>query len=124
MKNIIEGVNVLKQTPIKDYTTLSNVITWIGIGLAILAIVIMIIAKAKDKKNNLEDIKVKRFLLLYAFGIVMALFSMIHLPWFYTETGKYTYECTLEDNVLANYISGNFNIISVEDDVWTIEDKE
>lgn len=122
MKNIIEGMNALKQTPIKDYTTLSSVITWTGVGLAILAIVLMIIFYSKIKMS-LTDLKFKIFLLLYAFGIATSIFSMIRFPWFYAETGRYTYECTLEDDVSANYISENFIIIGVEDDVWKIEDK-
>ena len=32
MKNIIEGMKVLEQTPIKDYTTLSGVLIAIGIS--------------------------------------------------------------------------------------------
>lgn len=40
------------------------------------------------------------------------------------ETGRYTYEVTLEDNVPAKHISDNFNIINVTDNIWTIEDKE
>lgn len=124
MKNIIEGMNVLKQTPIKDYTTLSSVITWTGVGLAILMAALMIIICSKNNEISLKDVKVKRLLLLYAFGIVMALFSLIHFPWFYAETGRYTYKCTLEDDVSANYISDNFYIIGVEDNVWTIKDKE
>lgn len=124
MKNIIDGMNVLEQTPIKDYTTLSGIITWLGVGLAILAIALLIIKTRSKKEINFKDRSIKRIFFLYVFGLVTSIFSVIRFPWFYTETGRYTYECTLEDDVSANYISENFNIIGVEDGVWKIDDKE
>ena len=48
MTNIIEGMNVLEQTPIKDYTILSNTFVWGGIGIAIIATIIFFI-KIKNK---------------------------------------------------------------------------
>lgn len=65
----------------------------------------------------------KIFLFWYILGLSLAIFSMIHFPWFYAETGRYTYKCTFSDSVSANYVSENFNVVSVEDNVWTIEDK-
>ena len=123
MEKIIEGMKVLEQIPIKDYTTLSGVLTVIGISMAIIATIILWI---KTKPNYRVDFKsklFKGFLFFYVFGLSMAVFSVIRFPWFYVETGKYTYKCVLEDNVSANYISDNFNVINVEDSVWTIKDK-
>lgn len=40
MTNIIEGMNVLEQTPIKDYTVLSDILTWGSIGIEIIAAII------------------------------------------------------------------------------------
>ena len=124
MKNIIDGMNVLDQTPIKHYTTLSGIITWSCVGLIILAVALLIIKTRSKKEINFKDRSIKRILFLYLFGIVASIFSVIRFPWFYAETGRYTYKCTLEDDVSANYISNNFNIIGVTDGVWTIEDKE
>lgn len=123
MKKIIEGMNVLEQTPIKEYATISGVFMSLGIGIAIIATIIFFI-KTKGKVIRLKDIGTKIFLFFYILGCAMAIFSVTHFPWFYVETGRYTYKCTLEENVLANYISNNFNIIGVEGGIWTIEDKE
>ena len=123
MKNIIEGMKVLEQTQIKEYTTLSGVLIAIGISIAIIATIALWI---KTKPDHIVDFKSKLFkgcLFFYVFGLGMAVFAVIRFPWFYAETGKYTYKCVLEDDVTANYISDNFNIISVEDGVWTIKDK-
>ncbi len=122
MVNIIKGMNVLEQSPIKEYTILSGIFMGVGIGIAIIATIIFFI-KTKSKIIRLKDLGTKIFLFFYVLGLVMAVLSITHFPWFYVETGRYTYKCELEENVSANYISDNFNVISVEDGVWTIEDK-
>lgn len=122
MTNIIEGMNVLEQTPIKDYTALSNIFMVIGFGIAIVATIIFFI-KTKSKVIRLKDLGTKIFLFFYIFGLGVVLFAMIRFPWFYVETGRYTYECTFDDSVSANSIDEKFNIISVEDGIWTVEDK-
>ena len=123
MEKIIKGINVLEQTPIKEYAIISNVFMGLGIGITIIATIIFFI-KTKGKVIRLKDLGTKIFLFFYILGLAMAIFSVTHFSWFYVETGRYTYKCTLEDNVSANYISNNFNIISVKEGIWTIEDKE
>lgn len=120
--NIIEGMNVLEQTPIKDYTALSNIFMVIGFGIAIVATIIFFI-KTKSKLIRLKDLGTKIFLFFYIFGLGVVLFAMIRFPWFYVETGRYTYECTFDESVSANSIDEKFNILSVEDGIWTVEDK-
>lgn len=120
--NIIEGMNVLEQIPIKDYTALSNIFMVIGFGIAIVATIIFFI-KTKSKVIRLKDLGTKIFLFFYIFGLGVVLFAMIRFPWFYVETGRYTYECTFDDSVSVNSIDEKFNIISVEDGIWTVEDK-
>lgn len=123
MENIIKGINVLEQIPIKEYTTVSHVFMGLGISIAIIATIIFFI-KTKGKVIRFKNLGTKIFLFFYILGLAMGIFSGTHFKWFYIETGRYTYECTLEENVSANYISENFNVISVEDGMWTIEDKE
>lgn len=123
MTNIIEGMNVLEQIPIKDYTTLSNILTWGSIGIAIIAAIVFFIKTKTKNQIRFKDRETKIFLVFYILGLGMAIFSVIRFPWFYVETGRYTYECIFEDSVSANYIEEKFNVISVEDGVWTIEDK-
>ena len=117
MEKIIEGMKVLEQIPIKDYTTLSGVLIAIGISMAIIATIILWIKTKPDHRVDFKSKLFKGFLFFYVFGLSMAVFFVIRFPWFYVETGKYTYKCVLEDNVSANYISDNFNVINVEDSV-------
>lgn len=122
MENIINGINVLEQAPIKEYTTLSGIFIGVGIGTAIIATIIFFI-KIKGKIIRLKDLSTKIFLVFYILGLGLAIFSVCRFPWFYVETGRYTYKCTLKENISANYISNNFKVIGVENGVWTIEDK-
>ena len=122
MKNIIKGINVLEQIPIKEYTILFGIFKGVGIGIAIIAVIIFFI-KTKSKTIRLKDFGTKIFLFFYFLGVVMVILSSTHLPWFYEETGKYAYKCILGDDISANYISDNFNVINVEDNIWIIEDK-
>lgn len=121
--NIIEGMNVLEQTPIKDYTILSNTFVWGDIGIAIIATIIFFIKIKNKNQIRFKDREAKMFLAFYILGLGMSLFSVIRFPWFYLETGRFTYKCTFADSVSANYIDEKFDIISVEDGVWTIEDR-
>ncbi|WP_304431011.1 hypothetical protein [Romboutsia ilealis] len=124
VENIIKGINVLEQTPIKDYTMLSRILVGIGIGTAMIATIIFYIKTKSQYSICWKDKCSKIFLIFYIFGLSLVIFAIIRFPWFYIETGRYTYKCILEDDVSANYISDNFNVISVEDGVWEIEDKE
>lgn len=123
MTNIIEGMNVLEKTPIKDYTTLSGILVGLGICIAIIATIIFYIKTKPKNQIRLKDKVTKIFLFWYIFGLGLAIFSVIRFPWFYVETGRYTYECTFDDSVSVNSIDEKFNIISVEDGIWTVEDK-
>lgn len=123
MTNIIEGMNVLEQTPIKDYTILSGILIGLGICIAIIATIIFYIKTKPINQIRLKDKITKIFLFGYIFGLGLAIFSVIRFPWFYVETGRYTYECTFDDSVSLNSIDEKFNIISVEDGIWTVEDK-
>lgn len=122
MEKVMEGIKILEQMPIKDYTTLSGILTGLGLSIAIISIFIFI-SKNEDTVVYLKDKGTKIFLFWFILGLGLAIFSVIRFPWFYVETGRYRYKCTFEDDIPANDISANFNIIKVKDDVWTIEDK-
>lgn len=121
MNKIIEGMTILEQTPIKTCSTLFYVFFFGGMCVALGAIFVLAIASKGiiNRKSKLF----KGFLFFYIAGLVAMLSSALPFPWLSEETGRYTYECTLEDNISANYIGTNFDIIDVEDGVWTITDK-
>ena len=55
MENIIEGLNVLEQIPIKDYTNLSQILVWSGVGIAILATIIFLIKTRSQNRICFKD---------------------------------------------------------------------
>ena len=80
--------------------------------------------KNKDRKvSKSQLIIVGSLLIIVGIGITCMIFSAIHFPCFYEETGKYRYRCILEDNVSANYIADNFNIIEIKGKEWIIESR-
>lgn len=125
MNNIIEGMNVLEQIPIKNYSELSYIIAGLGFFIAILSVAVLWVKTiSKNKEINFRNKMFKNFLFFYISGLAIIIFSIIHFPWFYVETGRYTYKCKLDNCVSANYISEHFKIIEVnENGVWTIEEK-
>ena len=122
MNKIIDGMNVLKQIPIKDYTLLARIASALGITTVIIFLIIFI-KQTPEREIYSGDIRLKRLCVGCGIGFTICILSLIHFPWFYTETGRYTYQCELENNISANYISDNFNVVSVENKIWTIKDK-
>lgn len=117
----IEGMNILTKIPIKDYTTLSPIFIGLGVCIVIIASIIFYIKVRKTENRIKIDKEIKTYVFLCILGLVLVIFATVHFPWFYTETGRYKYECTFDDNVSANYIGENFKIISIKDGIWKIE---
>lgn len=116
MNNIIEGMTILEQTMNKEVDGIAFIVVIIGIiiGIAFSFAISVALVRKNKKLRTIGFIG-------YIFGIII-IFAPV-LPCFHIETGKYTYKCTFEDNISANYIEEHFNIVSVEDGIWTITDK-
>lgn len=116
----IEGINIIEQIPIKESTPLSDALFVVGILIAIASFVcFLIMATKKDK----VDKNMRKIVFICLFGLGVMFSSVIHIPCFYAETGKYTYKCTFENNISVNYIEDNFEILSIENGVWTLKEK-
>lgn len=106
------GINILSQTAIKDYTLLSKCICITGAIAAIICLYLFLISEKRK---------------LHAIAAIICLsimaISVIPIKPFYEETGQYKYTCTLSNNVSANYMSETYEIIDIENDIWTIKDK-
>ena len=115
-KNIIDGMEIIDSVPI---TEPNWVLFWIlllcGVAIAVSSVFVWF-NKNKPRK--------KLGKIIYVCGIIVMFTCLIPMFALDKETGRYTYECKMTDDVSAKYISDNFNIISVYDDVWTISDKE
>ena len=124
MENIIKGINILEQIPIKEYTTTSSIVCAIGIFMSLMSLGIFIKQIASKKFIDIDDIRLKKLSIKVALGSVIIFLSLTPLPIFYAETGRYIYKCKFDDYVSINYISEYFKIIEVDENgVWTIEEK-
>ena len=116
MTNIIEGMNIINKTAITEPYLLPFWLLLLGgVIVSVRGVYLW------WKKNNPKE---KLGITFYVVGIIIMFSSVIPMNIINKETGRYTYEVTLEDNVPAKHISDNFNIINVTDNIWTIEDKE
>lgn len=127
MNNIVEGMNVLEQNAIKCNSSISTITFVIGIIFIILSFIIFCV-KTRDigfyGYIESDDKRLKGLIKGCGIGLIIIIISLFPFPWNKTETGRYTYRCTLEDNVSANYIYDNFNVTNVtEDGIWCIEDR-
>ena len=118
--NIINGMTILEQTPIKEPTNF----LWIGLLVVVLIMIsaLFYIFFMEDKNNTDHD---KVFMNSFKITCVGFIISMICIlsPFSKIESGRYKYECTFEDYVTVNDVTEVYNIISVEDDIWTVQDK-
>lgn len=112
----MKGMHILEQTPIKEYMTTSWIFLILGLVIAVGAFIIFAIRNEKREKDK----GAKIVMLCYAVGIGFIILSGLYKE----KTGRYAYRCTFDDNVTINDISKNFKIVSVENDIWTVEDKE
>ena len=118
MNNIIDGMTILEQTMIKEASDIAIISLKTGFIWAMVSVIPIFIGLIKYNK------KIKNIgILSYIVGIIIMIYIAIPFPWNSVDTGRYTYKCTFEDNVSANYIEEHFNIISVKDGIWTITDK-
>ena len=124
MGNIIKGINILEQIPIKEYTTTSSIVCAIGIFMILMGLGIFIKQTASKKFIDIDDIRFEKLSIKVALGSFIVFLSLTPLPIFYAETGRYIYKCKLDNCVSANYISEYFKIIEVDENgIWTIEEK-
>lgn len=120
MEKIIDGIKILEQTPIEE----GNIsMFW---SLIIIGALIALLFLNPMCAEKIEINKRKRMIgkIGYILGLLVIISSLIPMTIMLKETGRYTYKCIiLDDEISAKYISDNFNIVSVENDIWTIEDK-
>ena len=112
---MIEGVEILNKTKIMDSP---NWVYPVSICLIIIALIVFCC------ELLLND----HFILSVIFGIIgiIAICGMVALcivnPKIYT--GRYSYECVIEDTVSLNEISDTYDIVEKRGKIWVLEDKE
>ena len=116
-----DGIEVLDTVPIMEYTKVSYAVSILGIIVMVLTFVFWIKKyKGHYSVTMSQCISLLGGLLL---GLVIFVCSLMHTSVFYTETGKYTYTCVIEDEVSMKDIYSNFEIVEAKGKIYTLKDK-
>jgi len=117
----MESLNVLEQTEIM----VSSLPVWwdnllqVGAIFLIIAVVFYIISFCR------RDERIAIGTLVCAIGCMLT--ASVYLIGFYTQskipTGRYTYKVEITEETALDYIYDNYDVISSDSRVWTIEDK-
>lgn len=103
----MKGMHVIEKIPVKEYQEpLTFILLLIGIMIALYSLTII----GRKKKGGI---------LCFVVGCLVMLSSLLCV-----EDGKrYRYTCTFDDTVLINDVAKKFDIISVENGKWTVQNK-
>lgn len=113
---MIEGIEILNKTKIYEMSNVAEMIAFFSIIILGISLILMIISLA----NNKDDLAI-------IFGFIILCSLIISLVAFLLpgkDSGRYTYKCTISEDVNFNDIYENYNVIGQEGKIWTLEDKE
>lgn len=113
---MLEGITVLNQTTIYK----GIIPEWVLLVLLIGGIVCFAICWMCA--SNYWDLATKIF---GGLSIICLLTMLVLFLWWPTEpTGRYRYECTIDESVSMTEVYERYEIIEQRGDIWVLEDKE
>ena len=114
---MIEGIRILSQSPIFDYTYKHWYVALGGIlGAIVLCFVVGILSR---------DFSMGVFFSIIGcvVGICLGVVA-VEATAVKTETGRYEYKVLIEDGVEMKEFYERYNVIKQDGEIWVIEDKE
>jgi len=115
--NMLDGVNILKTTPIIDFPYCP-----IGICLMIIAAITYLIIVTKCQKAKTKTIS-NRLFMCYVITVIVCVFVSV-IP---VKTDAVKYECTIDDNIALSIVKECYDITNVtmknNQIVYTLIDK-
>lgn len=125
MKQFIDGIDIVKQTPILDKMWYTDLFAWIGILVAISTVIVYAIQqKNSSRLKFLKKIRFRYLLITYFIGLAAAFLTMMPIPGLYVESGRYTYQVKFNDDIPVGYIQDNLEVKKVDGDIWTVKFKQ
>lgn len=106
---MIEGITVLNQTEIMEVPGV-----WLFITICVSLVIGLIIALILREENAFPIVTLLAFIVLAI--IVSILFK--------EPTGRYKYECTIEDSVSITEVYEKYKVIEQRGEIWVLEEKE
>lgn len=125
--NLIDGITILNQTPITDISSrakfLFNIFE-VGIGGLLIGFIIFLFLINIFDINNVISVIGQ---ILIGLGIVDLLLLFVVMGFSIGDkrelTGRYQYECIIDDSVSLKDITEQYDIIEHRGDIWILEDK-
>lgn len=120
------GITILNQTEIMSYNSTvelaGRIVVSVGIGLIISSIVWFILAVMSE--TNVDN-KIINILgrCLGIIAIIWGGFAGRVIAYDKEPTGRYQYECTIDDSASFNDVMEYYNVIEQRGDIWILEDK-
>lgn len=112
----MEGITILETIALTEYTTLSYCIAFLGILVYIFSFIRLLFVVNQEKRL--------KYLISGVIGIILCICSVcIPIYPFTEETGKYQYKCEIDETITIGDIEKQYNIIEIQDSIWTLEDK-
>ena len=116
---MIEGVTVLSQEAIKESPQWMTAILVIGLLVMVLALVVMFFGALCEDFRMVEKGIVVIFVTVALLLVLAVMVVVIEVP-----TGRYEYKVIIDDNANFKEIYNRYNIVSQEEQIYIIQDKE
>lgn len=110
------GLEIISQTPIMDTPEYIY-------NIFIFFVIVLVLMLAIGKYYNYK-VERKLMPIMITVGLVSLIFETMFITGLFNKpTGKYTYKVTVSEDAGYRTLVKNFNIISIDGDVYTIENK-
>lgn len=109
----MEGITILETIALKE----STICGWIVSFLGIIIFIISMFCALLEKKT------LSKCVTYICIGSIITIFGVLPIFPFQKETGKYQYQCKIDETITIGDIEEHYNIIEIQDSIWTLEDK-
>ncbi len=120
----MNGMHVLAQTLIREDNVFTILLFLVGACIMIVSVVVCFIRMSDISRKRAYVKNPERSAKFAAVGFFIGIGVMSLSSFCKSETGRYTYQCTFDENVTTGSIEEHFDVISFDNGVWTVKDKE
>lgn len=111
---MLEGITVLNQAEIIDTP---------HVGLNIIAALIILVVSALFSAPFKFELWTAPVGFILGSLVVIGLIKLFNIPMI-EPSGRYRYECTIDESVSMTEVYERYDIIEQRGDIWVLEDKE
>lgn len=113
---MLEGITVLNQTPVME----GIISGWTILALSIGGLALFVACLIFDCWHTLVGVRICGVLCIICFVV----FAVLIIWWPTEPTGRYQYECLIDESVSMTEVYERYEVIEQRGDIWVLEDKE